>query len=246
MAASARENQLSLGLADPAPVFGWGGKRAGAGRPRKRVSKLTPHVKREKHWASAPVHVTMRAVANLVSFREERIFARLARALGKASKDGFRVVQWSVQKDHVHVIAEADSHDELRAGAQGLAIRLARTFNRVFRRKGKVWRTRHERHDLRSPRQVRNALVYVLFNHRKHARGTPNEHWALTSLDPKSSAPWFDGFTARAGPAIAKLASDASALGVVERCVVSARRFLTTTLWWRHHGKLDPTEAPTS
>ena len=56
------------------------------------------------------------------------------------------------------------------AGAQGLAIRVAKSINRALHRKGKVWAARHERHDLRTLRQVRNCLVYVLFNHRKHAR----------------------------------------------------------------------------
>jgi hypothetical protein len=43
---------------------------------------------------------------------------------------------------------------------------------------------------LRTPRSVRNALVYVLFNHKHH--GKPG--W---DLDPCSSAKWFEGFAQR-------------------------------------------------
>jgi putative transposase len=200
-------------------------------------------VKRQEHWVSAPVHVTMRALSSLVSFRGERIFKSLARSLRKGSRDGFRIIHWTVQRDHVHLIAEADSNEALRSGAQGIAIRLARTFNRVFGRKGRVWRGRHGRRDLRTPRQVRNALVYVLFNHRKHSRGTPHAHWAMTSLDPKSSALWFDGFRPRAGPALAKLARETE-LSVDDPLVVRAETALARRLWRRSGGLIHHTEAP--
>jgi REP-associated tyrosine transposase len=66
---------------------------------------------------------------------------------------------------------------------------LAKAINRALGRHGRVWGDRYHARALRTPREVRNALVYVLNNARKHLR-------AMRGLDPYSSAPWFDGWSA--------------------------------------------------
>jgi len=72
------------------------------------------------------------------------------------------------------------------SGVRGLMVRIARRVNRVLRRRGRFWADRWHGRDLEGPRQVRNALVYVLQNRRKHA--------GSAALDPLSSASSFDGF----------------------------------------------------
>jgi hypothetical protein len=66
------------------------------------------------------------------------------------------------------MLAEAQSREALSRGVQGLAIRLARAINRVLHRAGEVWADRYHARALRTPREVRNALVYVPNNWRKH------------------------------------------------------------------------------
>lgn len=165
----------------------WGGKRRGAGRkpagPRRRVS----HRPRARHDPHCPVHVTMRATFNVASLRRDQVFPAIRRALAASSTATFRLIHFSVQTDHLHLIVEADGSEQLRRGMQGLAIRLARGINRVLGRKGRVWADRFHARLLRTPREVRNALVYVLQNIRKHLRGA-------RGLDPLSSARWFDGW----------------------------------------------------
>jgi hypothetical protein len=56
----------------------------------------------------------------------------------------------------------------LSRGMQGLKIRLAKALNRVWRRAGSVFSDRYHAHALKTPREVRNALLYVLNNFRKH------------------------------------------------------------------------------
>src|SRR5262249_50565026 len=76
---------------------------------------------------------------------------------------------------------------------QGLCIRLAKAVNRVLERRGRVWSDRFHARALRTPREVRNALIYVLLNGRKHAvsgRG----------VDPCSSRPWFTGWRGPVAP----------------------------------------------
>ncbi len=105
--------------------------------------------------------------------------------------DAFRVVQFSVQRDHVHLIIEARDADVLSRALRGLAIRLARAINRALETRGPVWGDRYHARELSTPRAVRNAIVYVLMNAKKHGARI------ASGIDRFSSAPWFDGFTSR-------------------------------------------------
>ena len=76
---------------------------------------------------------------------------------------------------------------------KGLLVRLARGLNKLWQRKGQVFPDRFHDRALKSPREVRNALVYVLGNGKKHAaQGRMIE--PFTGPDRYTSAPWFDGF----------------------------------------------------
>jgi putative transposase len=155
-----------------------------------------PHRPRAGHERAHPAHLTLRARAGIPWLRQPRVFHAIQDAIARASRDDFRVLHFSVQGDHMHLIVEADDAAALRAGASGLAIRTARAINKALGRSGSVWADRYHRRDLATPREVRNAIVYVLMNFRKHHRGPP-EH-LHDALDACSSARWFDGFLTRA------------------------------------------------
>jgi hypothetical protein len=148
-------------------------------------------------------------------------------ALAASSRADFRVVEFSVQADHVHLIAEADDARALSSGMRGLAIRLARAVNRALGRRGPVWDSRYHARALTTPRAVRHALVYVLMNFRKHQQ-------VGTGLDPCSSAAWFAGWRG-----LSTTASHAA------RPVARARTWLAG-VGWRRHGLIDPGEQPRS
>jgi REP element-mobilizing transposase RayT len=118
------------------------------------------------------------------------------RVLAEVKRDDFQVAHYSVQQDHVHLIAEAASKDALSSAMRSLTTRFAKRVAQLLgRRKGKVWDHRHHRHDLRTPSEVRNALLYVLQNEKKHGEAPREGRF----LDPHSSAAWFDGWQDR-GP----------------------------------------------
>jgi putative transposase len=96
----------------------------------------------------------------------------------------FRIVHFSIQDDHVHLVVEAEN-EALSRGVQGLAIRVARRVNALLRIRGSFWGDRFHSRELTNPRAVRNAIVYVLMNVKKHFR-----KWG-SGVDPCSSAPWF-------------------------------------------------------
>jgi len=207
---------------------GWGGRRAGAGRKRLAPRPLVPHRRRPAHQPSYPEHLTWRCLAGLGSLRGAAVFPAIVGALAahRAAGVAFRVVHFSVQDDHLHLIVEATDAPALRAGAQGLGVRLARAINRALGRRGRVFDDRFHNRPLRTPREVRFALAYVLQNFKKHQVRVP------TRLDPCSSAMWFDGFR-ELGPA-----------SLASRAPVHAPRTWLARVGWRRHGLVSVREAP--
>jgi hypothetical protein len=178
-----RRPPIQLALARTA---GWGG--AGAGRPRYRPEeRRVPHLARPRHYHGHPVHVTLRAVGGIDGLRECPANPAVEDGLRLASRDDSRIVHFSVQDNHLHLIVEAADREALSRGMQGLAVRCARAINRALGRRGRVWRERYHARPLRTPSQVRRALVYVLQNWYKAVTGAER-------LDPQSSARWFDGW----------------------------------------------------
>jgi len=146
--------------------------------------------------------------------------------LAAASTSRFRLLHYSIQADHLHLVVEADGPTEFERGVRGLAIRVAKAVNRALGRAGRVWGDRYHARMLRTPREVRNALVYVLNNFRKHLRDA-------VGLDACSSAQYFDGW--RTVPGFRRV------VGVSP--VATARTWLAR-VGWRRHGPIDVDECP--
>ncbi len=160
-----------------------GGPRSGAGRKRIAPRPLVPHRTRARVKSRHPVHVTMLVVEGLRSLRSACPYNALLEVLkAGCDRNGFRLVEYSVQTNHVHLICEADDRDVLSRGIQGLAVRMVKTLNRVMGRTGGLFVDRYHDHVLRTPREVRNALAYVLNNAARHGI----HH--LGGVDPCSSA----------------------------------------------------------
>src|SRR5262249_6486039 len=143
--------------------------------------------RRTVHDPNCPVHVTLRATSGLPSLRGRKPFAAILTAFSAASGERIRLLHFSVQTDHLHLLVEAKGPTTLRPGLQGLVIRIARAVNRALGRHGRVFADRYHARTLHTPREVRNALVYELQNWRKHFSGA-------RGLDARSSAAWFDGW----------------------------------------------------
>ena len=170
---------------------------------RKKSNVL--HARRPPHNGRHPVHVTLRLKHGLPSLRQQRLLRLFADVLHdqrkRTYKEDFRVVHFSLQTNHVHLVVEADSakgvasgrkgYAPLRAGVSGLMIAFARRLNMMLRRKGKVWDDRYHRHDLKSPTETKRAFAYVLRNFLHHGE----VGWGKGIVDPFSSAWLFEGWT---------------------------------------------------
>jgi REP element-mobilizing transposase RayT len=87
----------------------------------------------------------------------------LSRAFwGGANRFGFKLVHYSVQGNHVHLLVEAQDDKALSRGMNGLGVRVAKGLNRVMRRHGKVLDDRYHGHSLRTPTEVYTSTVAVI------------------------------------------------------------------------------------
>src|SRR5882757_2700146 len=166
----------------------WGGKRAGAGRKPRGARAGVDHRSRGEWTRPMPLHVTLRMAPHVYNLRSRRSFRVIAAAL-RLGGDRFdvRVVEFSVQGNHIHLVVEAPNRRALARAIQGLSIRVAKGLNRMMGRKGRVFDDRYHARLLRTPTEVRHAIRYVLDNARKHA-AERGETYAPGYIDPYSSA----------------------------------------------------------
>ena len=221
------ETQLGL---HQARRRGRGGFREGAGR-KKALRSSTPHRARRALSRHVPTHITIRAAKGLPSLREQVV----ARAIGhvirtmRTVREDFRIVEFSIQTNHVHLIVEADDDKALSSAIRSFEARVSKVLNHhVLRRKrGKVWGDRYFRVDLTSPKQARHALAYVLQNAQHHGVV------AAGVKDPVSSARWSNRYVTRAElPPETSLTSP-------------ARTHMLNVLWERSWpGAIFPSEVP--
>jgi REP element-mobilizing transposase RayT len=208
-----------------------GGRRPGAGRkpgPNPRVR----HRSREAFPDRFPCHVTLKAVAGLPSLRRLAVVREVMRSFTAGAERGaFRLVEFSIQNDHLHAIVEAEGRGGLGRGMKSLAARFARAVNRSLGRTGPVLRERYHLHVLRTAREVRNALGYVLTNVRRHLAKLGRVLPRVARIDPASSGAWFEGW--RPGIPRPKRPGPPP--------VVRARTWLAR-VGWRHYGLLDPSK----
>lgn len=142
-----------------------------------------------------------------------------------AERSGFRVVHYGAVSNHLHLVCEAESKHALARGMKGLAVRIAHAVNRFLGRAGALFADRYHARELKAARDVRNVLVYVFGNARRHGV------LVTEFLDPCSSAALFDGWKERGAPR-------------EHRTWLARARTWLLTLGWRRNGLLSTRELP--
>ena len=173
-------------------IKGWGGKRKGAGRPN--LSGQVSHMKRPKIDIKAPLHITLRLREKLPSIRNRNLFKEFKKSVKRAKSFGFYVIHFSMQSNHIHLFCEAKNNKAVALGMRALAGGFAKhvrsyaaalaTTKGLSVSRGSVFKGRYHLHILKNPREVKNALEYVLLNESKHRR-------LIEYVDPYSSGRVF-------------------------------------------------------
>lgn len=188
-----------------------------------------PHCSRPALSSRYPVHVTLRVVAGLRSMRAKPAFRQIKNAVACVSgRQGFRLVHFSVQSNHLHLMVEAKDADALSRGVRALEISIAQRLNRLYSRRGRFFADRYHARALKSPREVRHALSYVLLNANHHAGAARR----MRAPDYFSSGYVFDGWRTR------------TPTSPDEIPLVAAPKTWLLDEGWRMHGLLGFNEVP--
>ena len=237
-------NQVTRSRQQLLDFGGHGGTRPRAGRkPNEPGRPRLRHAKRPITSERFPVHVTKRIRRGVTRLRRFELCTVLRRAfvhgcrmetMVGAERVQFRICQFSIQGNHIHLICEATNNAALAAGIQAWSVRIARGLNRYFARRGSVFDDRYHMEVLRNPTQTRHALCYVLQNARRHHESLPAR---FHGMDPFSSAWWFDGWRDKRWKA--------GLSPPPERTVAAAETWLLRVGWKRSpFGLLSITEVP--
>lgn len=187
--------QLAMDL--PVPN-GWGGSRKGAGRKKSGTRRDPIHCKRPEVSRHEPLHVVLRTVERLTRLRTPRVYEAIRGAMAKMpAKPDFRIVHMSIQHNHLHLVVEAENKNALSHGMRAFTIRCARAINKALGRTGRVFAFRYHETAIRSPRQMRHVLSYVLNNWRRHHEDGRSTRARKALVDPYSSALDFAGWKER-------------------------------------------------
>jgi putative transposase len=139
--------------------------------------------------------VVLRTRRSVGRLRKGKIYRGLRSTLNRLlGKLGFRVCHLSIQNNHLHFLVEAGSKLALRLGMQGLAISAAKAINKALKRKGKVFAFRYHATAIKTPKQARHALSYVLNNWRRHREDETTVASRFAAIDPYSTARTFTGW----------------------------------------------------
>jgi REP element-mobilizing transposase RayT len=209
----------------------WGGKRRGAGRKPRYERAGVSHLRRAAHVRHQPLHVTVRVRGGLPSLRTQSLYSCVLAQLQEAKRRFLRIVHFSVQSNHIHMLVEANDRRCLGQGMKGFAVRVARHVNGLLCSGGRVFADRYHARALKTPRDVRNVLIYVLFNRKKHGADG-------VGADPCSSARFFEGWSDRASFAKARGSPDDWPVAPCETWLLRSG--------WKRGGKLGPDDGPRS
>ena len=130
-----------------------------------------PHVRRPAVSRHRPHHITVRVTRGTWNLRAQRTYRFVVGALSAlkaAERASFRVVHFSVQHNHIHLIVEAGDRRAMSNGMRALLIRIARRLNGLMGVHGRRFDDRYHEHVLKTPSETRNALLYVIGNRAVH------------------------------------------------------------------------------
>jgi REP element-mobilizing transposase RayT len=134
-------------------------------------------------------HVTWKLKPGFESLRKPRVLRVLEPAFRKGKeKKGFRLIAWSLQDNHIHLVVEGESTEEVARGRQGLGVSITKRLNKRWERvgQGSVFLDRHGKKPMKGFHHRRRGMGYVHGNAKRHGHVLPKGE-----PDRYSSAPWW-------------------------------------------------------
>lgn len=140
------------------------------------------HVKRDRITKLTSMHITIKVRENKADIKSKKILNALHHAIWRARLKRIRVIHYTLEFNHVHLLVEADCHKVMHRGMQAFGISIAKAINKFKMKTGQVYKNRYHLKKITNPVQLKNVLHYIFHNGVHHKSGT-------TLLNPFNSLP---------------------------------------------------------
>ena len=128
------------------------------------------HIERPKFQRVRSFHLTIKVKKNKADIQNKKILKALHHAIKRARLKDLKIIHYTLEYNHVHLLVEAYNNSVLHSGMQALGISFAKAVNRVKSTKGTVYKHRYHLRQISSPRDLKNVLHYIFHNGIKHRR----------------------------------------------------------------------------
>ncbi|MGZ3788101.1 MAG: transposase [Bacteriovorax sp.] len=139
----------------------------GAGRPAKHDAGIR-HTSRPLVKKPSSLHLTVKIKKNKADMKNKAVLSLLKRAILNARRQGLKVIHYSLEYDHVHLLIEAENNHVLGKGMQAFGVTLSKAINRMRKLKGGVYKHRYHFRKISGTRELRNVMNYIFTNGVKH------------------------------------------------------------------------------
>lgn len=141
----------------------------GAGRPAIH-DRGVRHIARDKVTRNTSLHLTIKIERVKAGLKNKDVVKQLHESIKKARKMGLRVIHYTLEFDHLHLLVETDNNDQLSKGMQSFGISFSKGINKIKQEAGKVYKTRYHFRKLKTPKEIKNVIHYILGNSIKHSK----------------------------------------------------------------------------
>lgn len=141
--------------------------RKGAGRPAIHDPGIR-HTSRPLLKKTSSLHLTVKVKKIKAEIKNKVVLQILKRAILNARRRGLKVVHYSLEYDHVHLLIEADNNYILGKGMQAFGVTFSKAINKLKQLKGGVYKHRYHFRQISSARQFKNVMNYIFRNGVKH------------------------------------------------------------------------------
>lgn len=141
--------------------------RKRAGRPPVNDAGIR-HTSRPVISKPASLHLTIKVKRNKADIKNKAVLAILKKAILNARLKGLKVIHYSLEFDHVHLLIEADNNKILGKGMQAFGVTLAKAINKLWRLGGGVYKHRYHFRRITGSKDLRNVMNYIFKNGVKH------------------------------------------------------------------------------
>jgi REP element-mobilizing transposase RayT len=138
-----------------------------AGRPALHDPGIR-HTERPIFTSPSSLHLTVKILRAKANLKNKMILSILKRSIMNARKMGLRVIHYSLEYDHVHLLIEAENNFILGKGMQAFGVTFSKALNRLRKIKGSVYKHRYHFRKIVGARQLKNVMNYIFSNGLKH------------------------------------------------------------------------------